>query len=46
MTNEEVEWETGGYFGGFEKSYYLKGIEKLKDHWAYCIELREEYIEK
>ena len=30
-SNEEVEWETEGYFGGFDKSYYLEGIEKLKD---------------
>ena len=42
-SNEEVEWETEGYFGGFEKSYYLKGIEKLKDHWTCCIELKGEY---
>ena len=30
-SNKEVEWETEGYFGGFDKSYYLEGIEKLKD---------------
>ena len=45
-SNEEVEWKTGGYFRGFSKSYYLEGIEKLKDHWTRCIELKEEYIEK
>ena len=28
-SNEEVEWETEGYFEGFDKSYYLEGIEKL-----------------
>ena len=45
-SNEEVEWETIGYFGGFDKLYYLEGIEKLKDRWTRCIELKEEYIEK
>ena len=30
-SNEEVEWETEEYFGGFDKSYYLESIEKLKD---------------
>ena len=30
-SNEEVEWEADGYFGGFDKSYYLEGIQKLKD---------------
>ena len=29
-SNEEVEWQTEGYFGRFEKSYYLEGTEKLK----------------
>ena len=42
--NEEVEWETEGYFGRFDKSYYLEGIEKLKDRWTRCIELKGEYI--
>ena len=45
-SNEEVEWDSEGYFGGFNKSYYLKGIEKLKDRWTRCIELKREYIEK
>ena len=44
--NEEVEWEKEGYFGGFDKLYYLEGIEKLKDCWTRCIELKKEYIEK
>ena len=39
-SKEEVEWVTEGYFGGFDKSYYLKGIEKLKDRWTLCIELK------
>ena len=29
-SNEEVEWEIEGYFGGFDKSYHFEGIEKLK----------------
>ena len=33
-SNGEIEWETEGYFGGFDKSYYLEGIEKLKDRWT------------
>ena len=45
-SNEEVEWETKGYFGGFDRSYYLKGIEKLIDRWTRCIELKGEYIKK
>ena len=38
--------ETEGYFEGFDKSYYLEGIEKLKDRWTICIELKGEYIDK
>ena len=45
-SNKEIEWETKGYFGGFDKPYYLEGIEKLKARWNHCIELKEEYIEK
>ena len=41
-SNEQVEWEAEGYFGRFDKSYYLEGIEKLKDHWTRCIELEVE----
>ena len=44
-SNEKVEWETEGYFGGFEKSYCLEGIENLKDRWTRCIELNGKYIE-
>lgn len=46
LSNEEVEWETDAYFGLLDKSYYLKGIEKLENHWTRCIELKGEYIEK
>ena len=28
-SNEEFEWETTGYFGGFDKLYYFEGIQKL-----------------
>ena len=45
-TNQEVEWETEGYFGGFDESYYLEGIKKLKDRWSSRIELKAEYSEK
>ena len=45
-SNEEVEWETEGYFGGFDESYYLEGIEKWKDRWTRRIQLKGEYIEK
>ena len=45
-SNEQVELETKGYYGGFDKSYYLEGIDKLKDGWTHCIELKGEYIEK
>ena len=44
--NEEFEWNTEGYFGGFDKSYYLKGRENLQDRWTCCIELKVEYTEK
>ena len=36
-SNEQVELETEGYFGGFDKSYYLESIEKLKDRWTRCV---------
>ena len=29
--------------GKFGKSYYLEGIEKLKDRWAHCIKLKGKY---
>ena len=38
--NEEVEWETERYFVGFDKSYYLEDIEKLKDRWTHCCYVR------
>ena len=40
-SNEEFEWETEEYLGGFDKSYYLQGIEKLNVRWT-CIELKGE----
>ena len=45
-SNEEVEWEIEGFFGGFDKSYYLEGIENLKNRSTRCIEIKGEYIEK
>ena len=45
-SNEEVEWETEGYFRSVDKSYYLEDIKMLEDRWTRCIELKEEYIEK
>ena len=45
-SSKKVEWETKGYFGVFNKSYYLESIGKLKDRWTRCIELKEEYIEE
>ena len=44
-SNEEVEWETEGYFEGFHKSYYLEGLDELKDRWT-RMELTGEYIAK
>ena len=43
-SNEEVEWQTEGYFAGFDKSYYLEDIEKCKDRWTRSIELKGKYI--
>ena len=43
-SNEEVKWETDGYFESFNKSYYKKGIEMLKDRWSKCIELKGDYV--
>ena len=40
-SNKEVEWKIKGYFGGFDKSYYLTGIEMFEDRWTHCIELKE-----
>ena len=45
QSNEEVKCETEAYFEGLEKSSYLKGIEKLKDRWKRCIELKGDYVE-
>ena len=44
-SNKEFAWGIEKYFEGFDKSYYLEGIEKLKDRWTH-IELKGEYIEK
>ena len=46
LSNEEVKWETDGYFGHLDKSYYKKGIEMLKDRWAKYIELEGDYVKE
>ena len=33
-------------FEGFDESYYLEGIKKLKDRWTRRIDLKRGYIEK
>ena len=38
-SNEEIKWETDGYFGALEKLYYKRGIEMLEDRWNKCIKL-------
>ena len=38
--------EHKGFFGGFDISYYLEGIEKFKDCWTRCIEIKREYVDK
>ena len=43
--NEEVEWETKAYFGGFDKSYYLEGVEKFIYRWT-RIELKGEFVKR
>lgn len=43
--NEEVEFETDGYFGRLQPEYYLKGIRKLEDRWNRCILLKGDYVE-
>ena len=45
QSNEGIELETEGYFRGFDKSYDMEGIKKLKDRWT-RIMLKGEYIEK
>ena len=44
--NEEIKWETDGYFGGLDKWYYTRGIEILKDPWTKFIQLRGDYVEQ
>lgn len=39
-SDEDLEWETDAYFGGLQKSYYERIIEKLEDRWNKCIALR------
>ena len=43
-SNEEVKWESDGYFGGLDKSYYKKGYKMLKDRWIKCIEQKGDNV--
>jgi|SRR5687768_3191449 len=45
-TNDEVIFETEGYFAELDKSYYSKGIQMLEDRWKKCIALRGDYTEE
>ncbi|XP_037941936.1 uncharacterized protein LOC119674851 [Teleopsis dalmanni] len=40
-----MEWKPEVYFEGFNKSYYLKSNQMLKDRWALWIQLEGDYIE-
>ena len=37
---------TEGYFGGYDKLYYLEGIENLNYRWIRSIVLKGEYVKK
>lgn len=45
-SNDEVEAKNNAYFEGLSKSFYTTGIEMLEKRWAWCIELKEDYVEK
>ena len=45
-SNEEFKWKTHDYFGGFDESYYKRGIEMLNDRWTKCIELKGDYVKE
>lgn len=47
-SNEGVKYETDAYFGAFEKSCYIKGIQILQDFCNKCIALGLErnYVER
>ncbi|KAG5323089.1 SETMR methyltransferase, partial [Pseudoatta argentina] len=45
FTREQLIAETEA-FEGLDKSYYSDGLEKLKNHWIKCIELKRDYVEK
>ncbi|KZC13929.1 Histone-lysine N-methyltransferase SETMAR [Dufourea novaeangliae] len=42
-SNEEVIAETEAYFESKDKSFYIKGIERLEERWNECITLEGEY---
>ena len=45
-SNEEVIAETETYFESKDKSFYIKGIEKLEKRWNECITLEGEYVDE
>lgn len=45
-SNEEVIAETEAYFESKDKSFYIKGIEKLEERWNECITLEGEYVDE
>lgn len=42
--NEEVTAETEDGFMRKDKSFYIKCIEKLEEHWNECVTLEDEYF--
>ena len=45
-SNEVVIAETETYFVSKDKSFYIKGIEKLQKRWNECITLEGEYVDQ
>ena len=37
---KKLNWKQKGILEDLKKSYYLEGIEKLKNPWTHCIELK------
>ena len=44
--NDEIISQTNTYFEDLEKSYFLKGLQKLEKSWTKSIEFKGDYIEK
>lgn len=45
-TREQLDVEINGYFDGFDRTYFTKGIEMLEERWSKCIELHGNYIDE